>query len=244
MTTSLAPLLLAGLEDEAPQVRRRRERVPRPHDHVAGVDPPLGVDLRRQPCVAMTPAMPASAQIVRSRSVAPMRVHHARAHQIALEIAHRAEVGVRQDRFAPGLVAHRGEPRRSRARSRRPMSPPGTARDPLRAVAHERAGQPVGRVDALDVVVDLGAEGSGRDRVVGIAGDLHRPTVLDRHEHGAGVGTVVRACGVNDPPNHMRTLQPGRAGGRERTPPAPRRRRRPPDRTRGCRPASDGPDRW
>ena len=41
----LGAVALAGLEDEAPQVRRGRERVPRPHDHVAGVRPPLGVDL-------------------------------------------------------------------------------------------------------------------------------------------------------------------------------------------------------
>ena len=41
----LGAAALAGIEDEAPQVRRGRERIPRPHDHVAGVRPPLGVDL-------------------------------------------------------------------------------------------------------------------------------------------------------------------------------------------------------
>jgi hypothetical protein len=44
----------------------------------------------------------------------------------------------------------------------------------------------------LQVLRDFGAEEAARDRMLGIARDADRAAVLDRDEHGAGVGTIVR----------------------------------------------------
>ena len=183
--------------------------------------------------------MPASAQIVRSRSVAPI-AFITRAlirSRWRKPIVPRYEYGrIASPPNSSRTAARRGAHQPDRLVPRRLPELAGA----LGTVAHERTGQPVGRVDALDVVVDLGAQRPGRDRVVGIAGDLHRPPVLDRHEHRARVGAVVRARGVNDPPTHTAYVTTGgracRASRSATSRAGNRRRRRRPERTRRCRP--------
>ena len=45
----------------------------------------------------------------------------------------------------------------------------------------------VGAVDALEVVVDLGAEETLGEAVIGVAAEADRATALDVHGHDAGV---------------------------------------------------------
>ena len=49
-------------------------------------------------------------------------------------------------------------------------------------------------VRPLDVPVHLGAEKPARERVLGVAGNPRGAPIFDRHQHGARVRTVVRAC--------------------------------------------------
>ena len=53
-------------------------------------------------------------------------------------------------------------------------------------------------VGALEVAIHLGAEEALGERVVRIALDAHGAPVLDRHEHRARVGAVVRAGAAHD----------------------------------------------
>jgi hypothetical protein len=52
-------------------------------------------------------------------------------------------------------------------------------------------------VRALFVIRDLGAEESARDRMQRITRDAHRSTILDRDEHRARIGTIMRARGLD-----------------------------------------------
>ena len=53
-------------------------------------------------------------------------------------------------------------------------------------------------IRSLDVSIDLRAEKALGERMVRVAGDAGRTPVLDRDEHGAGVGAVVRTRAAND----------------------------------------------
>ena len=112
----------ARVEQLAPEVGRRRERVPAPHDHVARVRPLLGVDLggdavgRRG---AGEPGRRADGALQRGGAE---RVDDAGAHDVALDQALGAHVPVGQDRLAAELVARRVRPR-PRGRAPRPRSP-------------------------------------------------------------------------------------------------------------------------
>src|SRR3954468_17566306 len=54
-----------------------------------------------------------------------------------------------------------------------------------------RVEQAIGRVSSLEVMRHLGAKRAVGERHRGVALDLCRDAVLHRHEHGAGVGTIV-----------------------------------------------------
>ena len=54
-------------------------------------------------------------------------------------------------------------------------------------------------VGALDVPIYLGAEESARHGVIRVARDSLGAAILHRHEHGAGVGTIMWARAANDP---------------------------------------------
>ena len=145
------------------------------------------------PSVALSPAAPALAQIVRSSRLAPSAWKKRRSMLPYDEQAHVAGVGVRQDRLRRRARAiARGTGRRSvssassqEMRAKRPS--------PLRPHAPHRVQDALGAVDALEVLVHLGAEEALREAVVGVAADRHRAAVLDLDRHHAGVGAVVRA---------------------------------------------------
>ena len=56
----------------------------------------------------------------------------------------------------------------------------------------------IGRVRAIEIARHFRAQLAARCRMRRIAADLHRLAVLDRHEHCARVGTIMRARGVDD----------------------------------------------
>ena len=173
-------------------MRIRRQRVGAPQQHEVALRNPLGVgaDVRadRHP-------HPDRARHRADRAVEPRRaelVEEAPIHRRALEQAHRAGVGVRQDRLRP--VARLGD----RVQPVGDLAQRVVPRDRLEAAASlgadppQRRAQSVVMVRALDVSIHLGAEEAARERVVGIAGDPHRAPVFDGDEHRAGVGAVVR----------------------------------------------------
>ncbi len=57
--------------------------------------------------------------------------------------------------------------------------------------------QPVGMVDAFQVACDLLAEKAARERMVRIAAQVDGPAILDRDDHAAGIGAIVRADGAD-----------------------------------------------
>ena len=69
---------------------------------------------------------------------------------------------------------------------------------PLGPTRRSGVQQPVGVIRALEVAGDLRAEEAARERMVRIAGDADRAAVLDRDEHRAGVGAVVRTGAAHD----------------------------------------------
>ena len=185
--------LLARVEQLSPQVRRRGERVPAPHQQIAGVRPLLRVHLGRDP-VSHRGAHVAGGRADRALQVRGAEsVHHAGGHDVPLDQPLRSHVAVRQDRLAPELVARAQQPLRRDVDRLLPGGAPEVA-----VLAHERVQDALVRVHALEVVRDLAAEEADRDRMVGIARDLRRAPVLDRHVHGAGVGTVVRAGAADE----------------------------------------------
>ena len=209
----------ARVEQQPPEVRRGRHRVPAPDDHVARVRPLLGVDLGREP-VGGRCSRDAGGGADRAHELAGTeRVHEAIAHHAALHEALGSHVAVGQDRLAPVLLARRAQSVSHAVERLVPGRPPETAR-PLRALAQERLQKAVAGVDAIEVVRHLAAEESARDGVLGVAADGGRPAVLHGHVHRARVGTVVRTGSANDA--HGRTVTGQAVPGKQRSGHSPR----------------------
>ena len=205
--------LLARVEQFPPQVRRGGERVPAPHEQVAGVRPLLRIDLGRDAVRHGGPHVAGGGTDRALQVRGAERVHHPGGHHVPLDQPLRAHVAVGQDRLAAELLARAQQPLGGDVDRLLPRGAPEVA-----ALAHERVQDALVRVHALEVVRDLPAQEADRDRMVGITRDLRRAPVLDRHVHGAGVGTVVRAGAADQ--GHAPIL-----------PPRARRRKQ----RRGCR---------
>ena len=145
--------VLAGVEQLAPEMRRRRHRVPAPDEHVAGERPLLGVDLGREAVRhdgSDDPGGRADRALELRRAE---RVHHARAHRVALDQPLRAHVRVRQDRLAAVLVPRAPQTRGHELERLVPVRAPELARSPWRQCA---------RVDAAGAPPSRRARGSSR----------------------------------------------------------------------------------
>jgi hypothetical protein len=189
--------LLARVEQLAPEVRGGRERVPTPDEQVAGVRPLLRIDLRRD-SVRHRGAGVARGGADRALEVGGSeRVHHARGHDVPLDQPLGSHVAVGQDRLAAELLARAQQAVRDQIERLVPGGAPEAA-----VLAHKRVKKAVLGVDALQVVGDLAAEEADGDRVLGIAGHVGGPPVLDRHVHRAGVGTIVRAGAAHEASGH------------------------------------------
>ena len=188
----------ARFEDQAPQVRSRRERVPAPRDDRARVHPLLGIDLGRG-AVGRHRARHAGARAdgAHERRAAD-RVEQAIGHHVALHETLRAEIAVRHDRAPPCRAIASCSPRAATssassqvaaAESPSPLAPARTSGCRSRSVG----------VHALEVVGDLAAQEAGGDRVVGVALDARRAARgVDLDEQRAGVGAIVRAGPADD----------------------------------------------
>jgi hypothetical protein len=116
----------------------------------------------------------------------------------ALQEPHRTCVGVRQDRLRTVRRLHDPvEPMRDFVER-------GVPRDaleltaPLSTDATHRVQHAITMVGPLDIPIYLGAQKAIRERMFGVTGDANGATILDRHEHGARVGTIVWAGSFDD----------------------------------------------
>ena len=116
-------------------------------------------------------------------------------HRAVLHHAHRAGVARGQDGL--GILG------RGRLQLRRDLIErlvPGDALELALALLADplhRVLQAIGRIGALEVVRNLGADRALGERCLRVALDLGRLAPLHRHKHRAGVGAVVRARNAN-----------------------------------------------
>ena len=121
-----------------------------------------------------------------------------RRHRFALDQSHRAGVRIGEDRlWTISGIDDRLQALRDQA-DRFVPSRAAKFSFTLFADANLRIEQPLFVIGALEVFRDFGAQKSLGERMVAIAGDFDRPPVLDRHQHRAGIGTIVRADGADD----------------------------------------------
>ena len=122
-------------------------------------------------------------------------VEEAPVHRAVLQHAHGAGVAARQD----GLRILGGGRLQARRDLVERLVPADAAEPAFAFLANSllRIQEPVGRIGALEVVRDLGAQRALGERHRRVALDLDGDAVLHRHQHGAGVGAVVRAGGAH-----------------------------------------------
>ncbi len=87
------------------------------------------------------------------------------------------------------------------SRDRRDGFVPGDSLEtpfPLLANPAQRMQQPIRVIGSLGVARHLGTEHAGGGAVLGRSGDFEGDAVLDVHLESAGVGTIVRACALDD----------------------------------------------
>ena len=197
---SCAPV--SRLSDEWPEVRVRRERVGSPKDDEPRPVDGLGIG-SHSPAIGDVEGLGAGCGAdgpVETRRSDGMK--EPPVHRFALDQAHRSGVRVGEDRLRTirGLddalesVGNDTEclvPARSPERG-----------GPFRSGSNHRVKQPFRVVSPLGVTIHFGAEKTVRVRVIGIPRDLDCSAIPHRHQHRAGVGTVVGAGGAYDPVGH------------------------------------------
>ena len=192
------------LEQEPPEMRRGRHRIPADEEQVAGVWPFLGIDLGREP-LGRGRAREAG---IRAHGPPETRgadgVHEARARRVALEDAHRAVVAVGKNRLGPVALERVREAGGDRVEGLGPACSAETSLA-LGAVTQERVEEAIVRVDPLEVVRNLAAQESCRDRVLRVAHHVDRTVAVDGDEHRAGIRAIVWA-GRADDSAHAETL--------------------------------------
>ncbi len=160
-------------------------------------DDRLGVDADRLPhrgLVAGGPGRGADRPVEQARAEG---VEEAAVHAPVGEQPHVAGVRVGEDRLRTEAGADRAEAFRDRVES----LVPGDALEPPLSLAPDalhRVEEAIGAVDALEVVVHLGAEKALREPVIGIPSEVHGSVALHRHGHHARVGTIVGADDLVD----------------------------------------------
>ncbi len=188
-----APL---GFLRARPEVQVRGDRVGAPDQDQPGIL----VVLRVHAVAAAEGRLDARLARGRTQGALQLRgaqlVEEAPVHRAVLQHAHGAGIAERQD----GLRILGGERLQARGDLIQRLVPADAPEfaAALRPGALERMQQAVGRIGALGVVADLGAQRSVGERVRGVALHFHRDAVLHRHQHRAGVGAIVRAGRADD----------------------------------------------
>ena len=183
----------AGAQHEGPQmwIRRQRVRPPQQHEIALGNSFGIGADVGADRHAHPDGAGHRADRAIESRGAELME--EASIHRRALQQAHRAGVGVGQDRLRS--VARRGDPAEYLGNLGQ-CAVPGDGREPTTpfgADAAKRRREPTFMIGALDVAIDLRAQESLREGMLRVTGDARRPAILDGHEHGARVRAIVRA---------------------------------------------------
>ena len=181
-----------------PEVQVRRDRVAAPDQD----QPAVLVLLDVHPDRRADHGAPASlAGGSADRAVEQRRaetVEEAPVHRAVLQIAHRARVAVGHDGLRTvGRGRDAGEARRNLVERLVPRDA-GEAAFAFAAHAAHRMQHAVGRIGAVEIARDLGAQRAVR---VGCAGSPRISIALpcfDCHEHRARIGTIVRARGAHD----------------------------------------------
>ncbi len=182
----------ARLLDERPEVDVRADDVRAPGHDETGVDDGLGIEADRLPHRGLEPG-PSRAGADRPREEArPQRLEEPAVHASVREQAHVARVGIRKDGLRPVGGDDLAEALRDGAEGFVPGDPRESALAFL-ADAFQRMQDAVGAVDALEVAVHLGAQEPLGEAMLGVAAEGHRPALVDRHRHHAGVRAVVGA---------------------------------------------------
>ncbi len=184
---------LAGAMHQRPQVHVRDARVGAPVDDVARMDHRFGVDVRSRPerdIAAGRPRRGADRPVEQRR---PEPLEETPIEALALELAHRAGIAVRQNRL--GAVRRVGNGAETAGNQLDRLIPADAAEFamPLGSAADHRILQPARMVNSFQVARHFLAEESIRERMVRVAAQPGCPPILHRHEHAARVGTVVRA---------------------------------------------------
>jgi len=117
-------------------------------------------------------------------------------HRAVLHHAHRAGITARQDGFRV-LGGERLQPRGDFIQRLVPRDAAEVA-FAFPAAAPHRVLEPIRRVRALEVVRDLGTDRAFCERRLRIALDPGGDAVVDRDQHGARIGAVVRAGNLDD----------------------------------------------
>ena len=111
-----------------------------------------------------------------------------------LELAHRPAIAVGEDRLrAVGRAGDRREPLGDGVEGLvpgDPLEPALRLSCPTRFIGWSK---PIGAVDPVEEPGHLLAEEPAREGVIGVAPQLDRHAVADRHEHAARVGAIERA---------------------------------------------------
>ena len=184
--------------DARPQMEIRRDRIAAPDQDQAAIFEllELHADRRTDHRNPSRFAGGRANRAIEQRGAEPME--ETAVHRRALNESHRAAVAVRYDRLrsvarrgdrgeALGNLAQRFVPRYAREASFAFTTDP----------AH-RMKNAIGRVRAIEIARHFRAQLAAGRRMRWIAADLHRLAVIDRHEHCARVGTIVRARGMDD----------------------------------------------
>jgi hypothetical protein len=179
-----------------PQMQVRHDRVRAPEDDELRLVEALRVHANRA-----AKGRP-QAELARGRAQRALEQRRAQAveeapvHRAVLHHAHRPGVAAGKDRLRV-LRRQRFQPRRDLVQR---LIPGNSSKFPptLPPGSFHRVAQAVRRVGALEVVRNLGAQGAVGERHRWVALDLGRHAVLHGDQHGAGVGTIVRAGDADD----------------------------------------------
>ena len=211
--------LAPGLLDERPKMHVVAVDVRAPRENQPGVGEVLGAGAE----LHAVDALQRNAARLRADGAGELRrsqpMEEAAVHRPKTELPDRPRVRIRQDALRAELFcdqlqllgndAQRLIPRDALERVRLAALHAAVTRRPLRRAGLAAHGieQAVRRVDALQILRDLAAEKSTRDRMRRVARDLDRalgdPALgagqrFDRDQHAAGVGAVMRADRMNN----------------------------------------------
>ena len=192
--------LFACVLDKGPEMEIAGQCVAAPDEDQPGVGIGFGLHaLGRSDAINI--ALKAGLRTNRALKLrSPHAVEKTCSHSLALQQAHCAGIGIGQHGFGPVGSNHGGQPLGNLGDR---LSPAYRfiAAAAFGAYAAQGRRQTTGMIGALQVTVHLAAQSSLRDRVIGVAPDIHGAAgcALDGHLPTASVGTIMRTNTGDNP---------------------------------------------